>query len=57
MLHLIIDAVCVLVGFGVGRISKSKLAALESELKSLEVSADSDLKAAVAKVKSALRIS
>lgn len=53
MLHLIIDAVCLVVGFGIGRIGKSKLGA---ELSALEAKADADLLAAIAKVKKALKL-
>lgn len=52
-MHLLILAAVAAAGFGLGRVSHSKFSA---ELAKLEASADADLKAAVAKVKTALKI-
>jgi hypothetical protein len=53
LFHVLVMAGMGLSGFGVGRVSHAKFGA---ELKKLEMSADADLKAAIAKVKAALHL-
>lgn len=50
---IIVAAVCLAAGFGLGRISGRKISA---ELHALEAKADADLKAAIEKVKKALHL-